>query len=221
MRLRDVVLSVVVAGVVAVWLTMVFTSRDQVGPRRYFNTKNLNAIHNGFNQHALNNKGYYPGLDASGTVVHSTLSEQFAVTLNAGLFEPDTLISPVDTHHEEAVRTGEGYEVTSENHSYAGLSLTEPGGRRDAWSSTGSAEEIVLADRNTGFDSYYAESVWVGEGQGYWRGSVVRNDGSVEFETTHILSTSYAKRESKQSWVWENDNLFEAVGPHDAWLVHD
>ncbi|MEM1213876.1 MAG: hypothetical protein AAGI68_16430 [Planctomycetota bacterium] len=191
------------------------------------NSTQLRGIHQGMVVYAQSNKGNYPGIDASGAVVEPTLSGQFAVLLDAGSLPPDYLINPADRHPIEAVDPGSGYAVTTANHSYAGLDLTVPGGRVHAWSETLDTHEVVLGDRNTGADAHSdTRSVWSARSGG-WEGMVVWNDNSTSYELTHLVDTGYFVPLSSPGAMaggrhWNNsDNLFEAAGAHDAWLVHD
>ncbi|MEM6552860.1 MAG: hypothetical protein AAF750_12140 [Planctomycetota bacterium] len=229
MRRKDVI-ALVVALAVGIALVLPVLGGWKHDRRQAPNASQLRGIHQGMVMYGQNNKGYFPGLDSSGAVIQTRLSGQFAMMLDQNLFEPYFLISPNETHLKESVREGSGYVVTPANHSYAGLELNSSGGRLGAWSETLNTGEVVLGDRNTGTDANRnVQSVWTDPSQG-WGGTIVWNDNSTSFETSHVIGTAYGQPVSKagtatapagKHHVFPSDNLFEAVGPHDAWLVHD
>ncbi|MEM6394078.1 MAG: hypothetical protein AAF797_15030 [Planctomycetota bacterium] len=188
------------------------------------NGSQLRGIHQGMVVYAQSNKGHYPGIDSTGVLMDSTLSGQLAILMDTNWVTPDYVINPRDRHLTEAIDYGSGYVVSIFNHSYAGLDLTIAGGRVNAWSETMSSSEVVLGDRNTGSDANEnVKSVWTST-VGDWRGMIVRNDNSLDHEKTHRVDTEYAEPLSAVSvtrHAFPEDNIFEAVGPHDAWLVQD
>lgn len=229
MRRNDVIAMIVILCLVALCAAVVLPTltSPNVHGMQPTNSTQLRGIHQSLVIYAQGNKGHYPGLDASGAVVEPTLSAQFAIMLDANAFTPEYLINPADRHPIEAVDPGSGYVVTTANHSYAGLDLTVPGGRVHAWSETMDTHEVVLGDRNTGSDAHGdARSVWSARSGG-WEGTIARNDNSTSYELTHEVDTGYFVPLSSPGTAaggryWNNsDNLFEAVGAHDAWLVHD
>ncbi|MEM1213875.1 MAG: hypothetical protein AAGI68_16425 [Planctomycetota bacterium] len=231
MKRNDVLVLIVIGCLLAIGAMIILPSlrESQVRrtPRHLVNQTQLRGIHQAMVIYAQGNKDYFPGLDSSGAVVASAVSERFALLLDANSFTPEYLINPVEASMAEALDVGSGYVVTPANHSYAGLELRTPGGRVNAWSVTMSYEEAVLSDRNTGVDATAnVQSVWTAA-PGDWQGSVLRNDNSTMFKKTHVVETAYTEPSSVPATTpgtrreHTSDNLFEAAGAHDAWLVHD
>ncbi|MEM6552859.1 MAG: hypothetical protein AAF750_12135 [Planctomycetota bacterium] len=232
MRRIDVIVLLAVAiaaGVLALVVLDRSSTRGPTPPRANVATQ-LRGIQQSFIIHAQSNKGYYPGLDSSGNLVDSRLSAQFAMLLDANYFTPDYLINQLDLSSSEAVDYGSGYVVSVFNHSFAGLDLTTPGGRLNAWPEAYTPDEVVVGDRNLGSDAHENTRSFYSGRWGGWEGVVVRNDNSTSYEETHMIETAYTEPTSRPSTAatrsgelheHDKDNLFEAAGAHDAWLVHD
>ena len=74
----------------------------------------------------------------------------------------------------------------------------------------------MISDRNTGSDAdANVESIHSGR-SGVWYGSTGRNDGSASFEITHLFNTRYGPKGTPNP----SDNLFEAAGDDDAYMIH-
>ncbi|MEM1213878.1 MAG: hypothetical protein AAGI68_16440 [Planctomycetota bacterium] len=211
------------------------SSSDQLSTAEKFqmlNATQLRGLHMAMIIYSRNNNGYFPGIDSQGNVVEAALSKRFELLLNGNFIDPDYLVNPADSGVQQASGGDAGFVLSKLNHSYAGLDLSQSGARTAAWSETNDTYQVVLSDRNTGPNAGSGvRSVWT-QAPGVWEGTVVRNDGSVRYEQTHRLDTEYAEysistlfgqtaRMPSQRYTIASDNLFEAVGPHDAWLVHD
>lgn len=232
MRRNDVIALIVILCMGALLAVIVLPQlgRRSGDSRPATNMTQLRGIHQSFVIYAQGNKGNYPGLDGSGSVIDPTLSGQFATLLDGNYFTPEYLINPMDRAVTEAIDYGSGYVVSVFNHSYAGLDLSVPGGRRNAWSETLDTQEVVLGDRNIGPDPHAnTRSVWSDPSE-HWRGGIIRNDNSTSFEVTHVVETAYTEPSTRSGAATAKsgtrhfhiaDNLFNAAGPHDAWLVHD
>ncbi|MEM1213877.1 MAG: hypothetical protein AAGI68_16435 [Planctomycetota bacterium] len=232
MRRNDVIALiaiVIVGGALVVLVLPLLGDRRGPTPRFVTNNTQLRGIHQSMVIYALGNKGHFPGLDSAGVLSDPTMSRRLAILLDTNAFTPDYIINPLDDHLTEAIDYGSGYVVSIYNHSFAGLDIRTSGRRRSAWSETLSRQEIVLSDRNTGPDPHAnVESVWSGS-PGVWSGSIAWNDNSTRYEESHIQATDYSGRSpyltsaatAPSPYAFPSDNLFEAAGPHDAWMVHD
>jgi len=177
--------------------------------RQMQNTTQLRAIHQELIISAQNQNGYYLGLDAQGNPADLTVQGRFELLLNQSSLAPDQLISPSDKGKVEYNFSG---PFDTSHYSYAMLEIATPGGRRDEWRETINTSAIVLSDRNTNHPGA-PESIWSDQG---WKGSVTRNDGSTNFESTEIMiDTKYGPNP-----VNPNDDLFNAQGPNDALMIH-
>ena len=187
------------------------------------NSVQVRGIHQGMVIYAQGNKlgggkGYFPGLDAEGEPVDLSVQARFKILLDREAVTPEYLLNENDekSGHKTAWHPGSGEAFGSDHYSYAMLDISDEGGRREEWAETLNTQAVVLSDRNTGSDSdMNVDSLWVREA-GTWRGTVVHNDNSTRFETTHILNdTRYDGGEFNAT-----DNLFESAGTEDALLIH-
>jgi hypothetical protein len=187
------------------------------GARIMKNATQIRGITQGLVTYGGGNKEYYPGLNSKGEVIDVSVEHRFWVLLDNNSFTGDYIISPFET--KTAWTTG---QVSSANYSYAMLQVDgeagkklEPG-RGDEWRQTINTQAVVLSDRNTGTDAGANIQSVQSPTPGSWIGAVGRNDGSASFESTHLLDTQYGKAGP----VNIDDNLFEADGADDAYMIY-
>ncbi|MEM6554104.1 MAG: prepilin-type N-terminal cleavage/methylation domain-containing protein [Planctomycetota bacterium] len=144
---------------------------------------------------------------------------RYGVLLNFNAFTPEYLINPADTAKTEA--TIDMDITAAANLSYAALVLqllgtgTPPSTgmpavdeRAQEWGETLNTRAVVMSDRQTGADTTtQISSPWTEEDSGDWRGTVVRNDNSTAFETTHLLTNLQYGNGN----VYSTDHLFDGA----------
>ena len=154
---------------------------------------------------------------------------RMAVLLNDNVVAPASLINPQDEGKQPAKPIPAGVtagshpdKLTAANFSYALLMLVDagtannggyaaggnvkPAGSRGLeWRDTINTLAAVASDTNKGGDANNnVYSVWTGQGsKGQWSGTIVRNDNSTSFETSHVIATTNYENKSISS-----DNLF-------------
>lgn len=181
------------------------------------NTTQVRGMTQSLMTYGGSNKGYYPGLNSKGEVIDVSVEHRFWVLLDGNYFSGDYAISPSEA--KMAWTTG---TVSSANYSFAMLKLDGDvgkkltAGRGDEWRATGNPEAVVLSDRNAGSDAHsHVQSIHT-TSPGTWHGSVARNNGSASFENTHLQDTRYGKAGPLNI----DDNLFEAAGADDAYMIY-
>lgn len=180
--------------------------------------------------YAQNNKSYYPGINPDGTLGRINVAERYTALVQANMFTPDYLISPIDTGKSPWPGTG---PMTTNHYSYAALQVPAAGGRHDEWSETINPQAIVFGDRNTGTVNQPA-TIWTGHRakqprmifgcqagtrlaqtiQGFYA-YIVANDNSTTRLQVHHLTTQYGSAPANP-----NDHLFDPAGNDDAYLVY-
>jgi len=202
--------------------------------RRLENSTRLASIHQGVIAFAQQNRGWFPGVNSTGSGVvtevlfpsdGNTLSgddglhprTRYALLLVDDFTTPDTLISPADSGKQPFNISDTEEEIGVNHFSYAALMLGDGSGfamnpRTSEWRDTQNARAIVMSDRNTGSGSGDDEvgSVWTGpNSDDGWEGSVVANDNSASFETRHVLETQYGSADVQVDDDGNaDDNLF-------------
>jgi len=182
--------------------------------RQIQNSTQLRGIHQGMVIFAQSNKsgsveGWYAGLDAQGDLAaavtaaagtygagQDTVSLAHAILLNANSYTPEYAINPADTDKSPASSaTATDAAVGTGNHSYYMLDWNLSGNAEDftpaqvkaEWRETINSSAIVMADRlnggTAGTPAGY-ETVWSDNG---YKGTMTRNDGSTQFESTHEI----------------------------------
>lgn len=155
--------------------------------------------------------GWYPGIDAAGNVVDVSTENRFAVLLDANAFTPEYLLNPADHAKTEYTYSG---NFTSDHYSYSLLDVSEQGARRHEWKETINTMAVVLTDRDASFGYGNPTSVWSDH---QWRGTMVRNDNSTAFESSHIVwELQYGSAAAVS-----DDDIFQANGTDDALMVHE
>lgn len=177
----------------------------------------LRGITQSLTNYANTNNSYYPGVSSMGDLFDARVEYRYWVLLDQNYFTGEYVISVTET------KTGwTAGNVSNANYSYAMLKLDgEVGqrsdtGRRQEWRNTFNPDAVVVSDRNIGSDTQSnVQSLHVAEDEG-WKGYVAWNDGRASFESTHLLDTLYGKAGTLQT----DDNLFEAVGEDDAYMIY-
>ncbi|MCE9591233.1 MAG: hypothetical protein K8S99_11990 [Planctomycetes bacterium] len=185
----------------------------------------LRAIEQGLVIFSQGNKGYYPGIDATGDVVDATVEGRFKMLLDATMFSHEYLISPDEIMLSSMESWKPGTPFTSKNTSYARLQLAGKAGSTGAptsrlaeWRDTNNNRAVMLSDRNVGKDTRDgARSIHTLKDNKRWIGQMVCNDNHVEWESPHILEfdTKYG------NVTTSDDNIFEAAGDSDAYMIHE
>ena len=188
-------------------------------PRRHVprTERDLVSIHAALVQYAQTNGGFYPGVDSDGRLADVGVEHRFWELMNNNYIDAEYVMSVTETMLKWT--TG---PVTSANYSYAMLELggdavsIDLAGRRAEWNNTFNDEAVVVSDRNTGTDTQAnVTSVHVGADEG-WLGYVAWNDGRASIQHSHIVRTRYGP--TGKSNV--DDNLFEAAGDDDAYMIY-
>jgi type II secretory pathway pseudopilin PulG len=202
-----VVLTILIL-IVAVVLPLLGSLRREA--RSQQSNSQVRGIHQAMVMHAQHNGGFFPGLDESGEIVGASVEARFQVLLDGNYFTGDFAISPQDSG-KTPWRAGE--VVTVRNYSFAMLQIADGGGRLAEWRESFNAEAPMMSDRKLGTPAD-PHSLHTQPGKG-WRGHVVFNDNHVLFASSHILDTRFG-----DGPVNRRDNLFEAAGTDDAYLIH-
>jgi len=201
--------------------------------RQMQNSTQVRGIHQGAVIFSQGNKGWFPGIDADGENLGTAdipsssadgdywsdsggsgvgIPGRYALLLNANAFTPEYLIAPSDpvavaTENGALIRNG---DPNGPSYSYALLELRPLGnasageGRKSEWRDTVNSSAVVITDRNTN-TAASPESIWTEEGSGQWKGSIVRNDNSTGFESTHIVqNTKYGNNTTS-----DTDNIYD------------
>ncbi|WP_432798763.1 DUF4190 domain-containing protein [Poriferisphaera sp. WC338] len=182
--------------------------------RQMQNNTQVRGIHQGIVIFAQSNRGYYPGLDSRGLDIGIRPDERFQLLLDSNYFTGEYAISPAETK-----TVWQGGPVTTNHFSYAMLSLSKPGERRNEWSETINGLAPIIGDRNTGSNpTSNISSIHTAPNSGEWRGTVGYNDTHVEFENTPLQTTKFGSGPTHN-----NDNLFtiDSYNHDDAFWVFD
>jgi len=170
--------------------------------------------------YAAGNKDYYPGLNSKGEVLDISVEHRYWELLDNNAFTGEYIISPAET--KNIWTTG---QITSDNYSYSMLELDgdigkkPDAGRGEEWRLGINTQAVIMSDRNSGTDAHSGvQSIYPGSSSslGSWFGAIGRNDGSVAYESTHLVDTQYGKTGP----VHIDDNLFEAAGADDAYMIY-
>ncbi|MEM9416083.1 MAG: hypothetical protein AAGA29_11510 [Planctomycetota bacterium] len=236
------VIALIVTGVVALVVIMLLIAillpalgAARRTAKRMQNSTQLRGIHQGMVTYANSNRDHFPGLDAMGNILPNgidtgnsgdgdTVEARYWILLNNGFITPEYAISPSEV--APMIEWGAG-PVQSMNYSYALLSIDgSPGAspgtgdplvphRWNEWAQSLNTQAVVGGDRNTGTNATSGvQSIHTSQ-PGEWKGSVLWNDNHVSFESTPVVATRY------DSGAMNNqDNLFEAAGDTDAYLIH-
>ncbi|MFP4145371.1 MAG: type II secretion system protein, partial [Phycisphaeraceae bacterium] len=164
-----------------------------------------------------------------------TPMRRFAILLDGGYFDTEYMRNPNDAYLGE-LEMDQHTKINNDHYSYAMLEIFNDadageGGypfarnRSSEWAATVNTQAIVLADRamtsadtsdwDEADDNIY--SVWADEGSQMWRGTIVRNDGSTQFENQHTrLTTQYGKGPLVKVGDGDVDNIFQSAFPDES-----
>jgi type II secretory pathway pseudopilin PulG len=178
------------------------------------NSVQVRPIHQGLILYSQGNGGWFPGLDALGKPVNLDAPSRMALLIEGNYFTAGYLINPAETNN--SIQRWDGKSPITANHwSYAALQAPAEGGRSKEWRNTSNPRALVLGDRAIGAtDDANITSIWTIK-PGDWRGSVVFNDNSTQFLSTHRVDVDYDGTATK------DDNIFEKLGNDDAYVVHE
>ncbi|MAX25529.1 MAG: hypothetical protein CMJ19_13595 [Phycisphaeraceae bacterium] len=181
------------------------------------NATQLRGIHSGLVLYAQDNKSYYPGYASNGKrMADYAVEYRFQLMLDDNYFTGEYIISPSET---KTALAQTGIRPTTENYSYAMLSLSnENSPRNDDWQDSSGSEAVVLSDRAVLGKRKDGKRVLSSVQTSYtpqttrpWEGTVVYNDNHVERIKSHILPlTAYGWAENREGYV--DDNLFDTIG---------
>ncbi|XAL99518.1 hypothetical protein OT109_18310 [Phycisphaeraceae bacterium D3-23] len=203
--------------------------------RRMQNSTQLRGMHQGMVTYANSNKNHFAGLDPMGNIIPNgidtgnsgdgdTVEARYWIMLNSRAFTPAYTISPSEVGPITEWSSG---AVQSTNYSYAMLSIDgTPGAtpwpadpliphRSREWSQSLNTQAIVLSDRNIGTNATTGVQSIHTSKPGEWKGSMLWNDNHVAFESTPVVMTRYGNGPTNNQ-----DNLFEAAGDADAYMIH-
>jgi hypothetical protein len=183
--------------------------------RQMQNGTQVRGIHQGDILYASVNNQWYPGVNSDGDVLDPSAGGRFKVLLDGNYITPSYLVNPAETG---AISPWVSGPLTPQHFSYTAEDISAPGARHDEWRDNTNPQMPAHSDRNTGSPAA-PQSVWTTKA-GEWRGSVTLGDNSTIFSTTSTLSTKFVA-EGGAVYNRTNDALFEAVGPHDAWMIYD
>ncbi|MEX1017259.1 MAG: type II secretion system protein [Phycisphaeraceae bacterium] len=212
----------IIALLIGILLPALGAARDTA--RRMQNSTQLRGIHQACVMFAQGNRSWFPGIGSNGEPLSGAevgsetdtgspgirTEARFAYLLEGNFFTGEYAISPGETDGDK--EPWEDGEVVSDNYSYAMLRFAGTGnsGNMAEWSETLNTRAIVMGDRNT-FNNTAGhgltdsdtdlQSIWTDEGE--WRGTVVRNDNSTTYETTHRHDTQMGN-----SPTLEDDHIF-------------
>lgn len=211
----------IIALLIAILLPALGAARDSA--RQLQSTTQLRGMQQGFHVYGVDNKDFYPGVQsvtltgadftpasAVATVSNGSgrdVLNRLAIALEADLFTPEILISPVETNtnvqqwkESDTYTTGGGIHITS----YAMSKLFDAGstdeekaakGRRQEWRSTMNSRAISVGDRCTQLTVFRKPQTYKGlwsKNKPGWVGAVVYNDNSTFFSfDNNIEGTQY------------------------------
>ncbi|MEX0776334.1 MAG: type II secretion system protein [Phycisphaeraceae bacterium] len=203
-------LTACLAVIIAIALAML--PRQRRVTRNISSKPQITGIVQGCILYAQGNGEHYPGLDLDGKITDASVEGRMKILLDGNYFTPEYAVSPSEQDPAIQKWLGSG-PFTANHHSYAILQISTTGARRTEWAATVNKLAAVASDRNTGSDaSAGARSI---HHTGKWIGHVVYNDMHFEFNKRHVLrKTQYG------SVINQNDNLFDAAGADDAYMIH-
>ena len=203
----------------------------QSAARKAASQSQMRDIYQGLNLYSRENRGWYSGLDSTGSPMTPVdfLEEGFttngtgvfvgprvAQLVQNQYFAGETLISPgEDLNMTPWSRDGTFNTANVENHmSYAMLAINPGAGwaRNADWRDSNNPQAPVISDRNTGSDAGGSvSSIWTSTDSGKWEGHVAFNDGQVLLRNDEVLDrTRYGSADEVSP-----DNLFESTGAND------
>jgi type II secretory pathway pseudopilin PulG len=209
-RLASLAVLAICAGGMLLVIAMPALSASRHTARRIDNELRLRELYKACLTYADANQ-CFPGFTKEGAETDLTVEGRYQALFVAKVIDPARAISQL----EPAALTpwAAGQKVTPKMYSYAMLQIPKEGERRKAWSPDPAGGAVILADRNTGTPAQPASLHWARS----WRGSVCYADGIgaiARYVTSPVLKTEYGFT------INEEDNLFEAAGNDDAYLVH-
>jgi prepilin-type N-terminal cleavage/methylation domain-containing protein len=205
-------------------------SGGQVAARKAANQSQMRDIHQGLVSYSSENRGWYTGLDSTGSPMTKADFDAEGITTNDppgvdpgvfvgpraaqlvqnDYFAGETLISPGEKLDMDPWSRGDPFNTAdvSDHMSYAMLAINPSAGwaRNADWRNSTNPLAPVISDRNTGDDAGgKVSSIWTRTDSGKWDGHVAFNDGQVLLRNDPILDrTRYGSSDEVL-----DDNLFE------------
>lgn len=195
----------------------------QEAARKAANQSQLGEIHTGLAFYAPENRGWYVGLDSTGSPLANTdfdfttdgsgvfVGPRVAQLIQKKYITGEKLVSPKDGDMTAWSRDGTFNTADVADHmSYAMLAISAGNGgvrwARDAdWRDSNNPQAPVVSDRNTGSNAGgNASSVWTQTNSGDWEGHIAYNDGSVSYEQDEVATRTRYGSENENP----TDNLF-------------
>ena len=210
----ELIVVFVVLALLLVWISVI-TSRhpSRATARRVQDLSHLRQISTGVVSYAVDNEDYGPGLDSDGAILNATVRHRYQLMVDPDYLRPDVFVSVYDD--EKTIWTTGA--LSSDHYSYAMLQLTDSRTRLSAWRLDAGPEAVLLSGRNSGADAGTGVESIQSEILGEWRGPVAWGDTHVTAELTHLIDTRYSPKGS----VNIDDNLFEAEGMDDSYMIYE
>jgi prepilin-type processing-associated H-X9-DG protein len=180
--------------------------------QRAMDMSNMRQLMIGIHAYGIDNLDYGPGLDDKGKILGRSVEGRYRLIVGDGYTTSEVLISPYED--EKTIWTTGVF--SSNNYSYAMLQLPDEGVRLSAWRLDAEPEAVWLSGRNAGTDAASGVMSIRTDDPGEWRGPVAWADGHVTTEDDQYVDTKF----QSDGTVISDDNLFEAVGDDDAYMIY-
>jgi prepilin-type N-terminal cleavage/methylation domain-containing protein len=179
--------------------------------RRVQNGTQIREIHRAYEIKSRGNNSWFVGLSRHGELVDPTVEGRFMPLLKDHFVTPQFLISPVET-----LAPWESGPLLATNYSYALLSITADGPRRDHWGQNTDSTTVIICDSAIDNGSGTIRSIHTNPPPNVqdWRGSVCWGDNHVTFEPDPNVNVFYG------GVSYTDDNLFDEQSDDDALQIH-
>ena len=158
----------------------------------------MRSIHQAALAYGVDNGGRLPGLHPDGSLYDNAPAARYRMMTHAGYLTARELISPLEAE-------------STTDYSFAILDLSEPGLRREAWTVDARPDAPVLSERPETTPLLGTWSGWV-----MWHQATLGPLSTpVRYAESPSVTTNYAPSGPRL----ENDHLFRAQGPDDAYLI--
>lgn len=209
-----IVVVVVIAIVLFVLLDLTPHRHHRQSALRAVDMSNLRQVAIELVAYGADNGGYPPGLNPLGEIDDASVENRYRLMIESDYLHADSLISRYEDDMKIMWTTG---ALTNDHYSYAMLQLAEGGMRLTSWHEDAGAEAAWASGRNTGTDAAAGINSLQADEQGTWRGPVAWADGHVTREDDQFVDTRY----QSDGPVNMDDNLFEAAGDDDAYMIYE
>lgn len=151
----------------------------------------------------LDNNHYLPGLNPDGSLLTNDPAQRYQLLTAGSYLEPDILISPADARPDAV-------------YSYALLDLSQPGARRDAWTTQAAPDAPILAESLAATGHGDAPAAW--SGWVLWHSPYLTAETAAT-STERADSPRLRTRYRLEGPFNADDDLFAAEGSDDAYLI--